>query len=306
MKLSRQLRMLYLALAAVAFSVIAVRMMAPRPRSAEPLTPPPVSPALPSVAGSGLVEPRSENLSISNPVSGVIARVAVAPHDRVKKGDVLFELETRHLESDLSARRQMLLAAKAAADDARMKLDFLSGVRDARAIRKEELESRRFEAQRANALVAQVQAEVERLEVEIERQHVRAPIDGEILRVEARPGEFAPAGRNEPPLVVMGDTTRLHVRAEIPEDLAWRISPAAAATASPRGRGDLVLPLEFVRFEPYVRPKQSLTGNPDERVDTRVVQAIYALPADRDAVFVGQQVDVFVTTSTKSNALSSR
>ena len=306
MKLSRQLRMLYFALAAIVFSVIAVHLMAPRPRSAEPISPPPVSPVSPAVAGSGLVEPRSENLSISNPVAGVIVRVAVAPHDRVEKGDVLFELETRHLHSDLSARRQMLLAAKAAAGDARMKLNFLSGVNDTRAIRKEELESRRFEAERAAARVAQAQAEVERLEVEIERQLVRAPIDGEILRVEARPGEFAPAGRIDPPLIVMGDTTRLHVRAEIPEDLAWRISPAGNATASPRGRGDLALPLEFVRFEPFVRPKQSLTGNPDERVDTRVVQAIYALPADSAAIFVGQQVDVFVTTTTKPNTLSAR
>ena len=306
MKLSRQLRMFYLALAAIAFSVIAVGMMAPRPRSAEPLTPPPASPILPAVAGSGLVEPRSENLSISNPVAGVIASVAVAPQDRVKKGDILFELETRHLHSDLSARRQMLLAAKAAAGEARMKFDLLSGIKDSRAIRREELESRRFEAERAAALVAQAAAEVERLEVEIERQRVRAPIDGEILRVEARPGEFAPAGRIDPPLIVMGDTTRLHVRAEIPEDLAWRISPAGDATASPRGRGDLAIPLEFVRFEPYARPKQSLTGNPDERVDTRVVQAIYALPVDSAAIFVGQQVDVFVTATTKPTTLSAR
>ena len=258
------------------------------------------------MAGSGLVEPRSEYLSISNPVPGVITRVAVAPHDRVRKGDVLFELETRHLEADLVASRQALLAAKAAAGDAKMKLDFLSGVKDARAIRKEDLESRRFDEQRAAALVAQAQAEIERLEVEIERQIVRAPIDGEILRVEARPGEFAPAGRIEPPLIVMGDTSRLHVRAEIPEDLAWRISATADATASPRGRSDLALPLEFVRFEPFVRPKQSLTGNPDERVDTRVVQVIYALPPDTAAIFVGQQVDVFVSHTTEPTTLSAR
>lgn len=306
MKLSRQLRMLYLAAAALVFGVVAIWIMAPRPRSEEPLTPPPVAPVAESVAGSGLVEPRSENFAIANPVSGVIARVAVAPHDRVKKGDVLFALETRHLEADLAARREALLAARAAAGDAQMKLDLLTGIKDPRAVRKEELESRRFEVQRAAAGVAQAQAEVDRLEVEIERQHVRAPIDGEILRVEARPGEFAPAGRVEPPLVLMGDTTRLHVRAEIPEDLAWRVSPQAKATASPRGRGELSLPLEFVRFEPYVRPKQSLTGNPDERVDTRVVQAIYALPAGADDIFVGQQVDVFVPAPAKTSALSAR
>jgi len=31
-----------------------------------------------------------------------------------------------------------------------------------------------------------------------------------------------------------------------------------------------------VRFEPYVVPKRSLTGDSTERVDTRVLQAIYS------------------------------
>jgi len=35
--------------------------------------------------------------------------------------------------------------------------------------------------------------------------------------------------------------------------------------------------LEFVRFEPYVIPKKSLTGDSTERVDTRVLQVIYRL-----------------------------
>ena len=34
--------------------------------------------------------------------------------------------------------------------------------------------------------------------------------------------------------------------------------------------------LSFVRVEPYVVPKKSLTGDNTERVDTRVLQVIYA------------------------------
>ncbi len=305
MKLAQQLRLVFVAGGVLAFALVAVWIMAPRPRSAPPLSPPPAAPTPRAIAGSGLVEPRSENLAIANPVSGVIAAVAVAPHDHVKRGDVLFTLETRHLEADLATARSALDAARANAGDARMKLELLEGIKDPRAIRKEELETRKFEAARADADAARTQAEVTRLTVEIERQRIRAPIDGEILRVEARPGEFAPAGRIDPPLVVMGDTTRLHLRADIPEDLAWRVPAGASATASPRGRGDLRVPLEFVRVEPYVRPKQSLTGNPDERVDTRVVQIIYALPAGTAGIFVGQQMDVFVPAP-KTPALSTR
>jgi hypothetical protein len=54
-------------------------------------------------------------------------------------------------------------------------------------------------------------------------------------------------------------------------------------------------PLSFVRVEPFVVPKKSLTGDTTERVDTRVLQVIYACdPTDRPPLFVGQQVEVYI------------
>lgn len=297
MSMYKQLRMFYLGVAAVAAGAVAVWIMAPRERKADPPSPPPQSQATNVVAASGLIEPKSEYLAIANPVPGVIDEVFVQPDDRVRKGDVLFKLETRHLEADLETARQEVLASKAAAEDAAMRRNRLENIGDPRAIRKEELESRRFEQQQREAELTRAAAEVKRLEVEIERQSVRAPIDGVILRVEARPGEFAPAGRIDPALIVMGDMSQLYIRADIPEDLAWRVKPSSTATVSPRGRGDESIPVTFVRFEPYVRPKRSLTGNPDERVDTRVLQAIYALPPDTGTLFTGQQADLFITES---------
>ena len=41
-----------------------------------------------------------------------------------------------------------------------------------------------------------------------------------------------------------------------------------------RGHPHLEFPLTFVRVEPYVVPKKSLTGDNTERVDTRVLQVI--------------------------------
>ncbi len=67
------------------------------------------------------------------------------------------------------------------------------------------------------------------------------------------------------------------------------------AYAMLKGRPDTRFPLfKIVRTEPYIVPKKSLTGNSDEKVDTRVFQVIYALPEDRPyRVYVGQQMDVF-------------
>jgi HlyD family secretion protein len=41
-------------------------------------------------------------------------------------------------------------------------------------------------------------------------------------------------------------------------------------------------------------PKKSLTGDNTERVDTRVLQVIYALETKNRPIYVGQQMDVFV------------
>src|SRR2546430_9046777 len=43
-----------------------------------------------------------------------------------------------------------------------------------------------------------------------------------------------------------------------------------------RGDPALKAPLRFVRVDPYVVPKTSLTGDSPERTDTRVLQVIYS------------------------------
>jgi hypothetical protein len=80
-----------------------------------------------------------------------------------------------------------------------------------------------------------------------------------------------------------------------------RFDPAFAARAVPRGSAGTEYTLAFVRVEPFVVPKKSLTGDNSERVDTRVLQVIYDCSPERDGppgqgkrLFVGTQVDVFI------------
>jgi HlyD family secretion protein len=95
--------------------------------------------------------------------------------------------------------------------------------------------------------------------------------------------------------VILGDIDKLHVRVDIDEYDIARLDPEAAATAYPRGNLQERYPLDFVRVEPFVVPKKSLTGDTTERVDTRVLQVIYSFdPTGRPPLFVGQQVDVYI------------
>ena len=58
-----------------------------------------------------------------------------------------------------------------------------------------------------------------------------------------------------------------------------------------------------MRVEPYVIPKQSLTGRNTERVDSRVLQVIYAVePRESNPdLYVGQQIDVFIKVRTNAS-----
>jgi multidrug resistance efflux pump len=148
------------------------------------------------------------------------------------------------------------------------------------------------------AAVEQARAQVESTQIMLDRLIVRSPVDGEILQVNVRPGQFAALAWKEP-MIVLGEVNRLHVRVDIDENDLYRFHEGAPAWATLKGRKEPRFPLEFVRVEPYVIPKRSLTGDNSERVDTRVLQVLYALPDSAPArVYVGQQMDVFLMMGT--------
>jgi hypothetical protein len=86
----------------------------------------------------------------------------------------------------------------------------------------------------------------------------------------------------------------MHLRADVDETDAWRVKASAAAVAHVRGNSRITYALEFVRLEPTVIPKKSLTGDSTERVDTRVLEVIYRFHDAHAQVYDGQQMDVFI------------
>jgi multidrug resistance efflux pump len=183
---------------------------------------------------------------------------------------------------DLEQRRHAMLGAQAALDQVRAEL-----ARMRSGAWKADLEVARREVEAARAAVAKARTDLDRLVV-------RSPMNGTVLKVDVRAGEYAVAGRLDSPMVTLGDEGPLHVRAQIDEDDAARVRPGAAAEAFTRGRDPVRLSLKFVRIEPSVRPKTTLRGVVTERVDTRVLMVVYEIEKAQGDVYVGQQVDVFV------------
>ena len=267
---------------------------APQRSAAAPAFAPPATPFAASIAGIGITEPKNENISVGSDLSGIVTAIHVKVGDQVKAGDPLFTIDDRDAQSQWELAQAQLAAAKVQAADAHHQLALYEQVSDKRAISDDELSRRRFAAQLADSKIKEAQAQAQVFATAIDRLTVKALADGQVLRINIRPGEFAQAGVLNPPLMILGNTRIMHVRVEIDETDALRVDPAAPAIATLRGYSGTPVKLSFVRKEPFILPKRSLTGDGNERVDTRVQEILYSFDNGEIGAFVGQQMDVFI------------
>jgi multidrug resistance efflux pump len=151
----------------------------------------------------------------------------------------------------------------------------------------------------ARAAVAQARAQLEQTQTELERLTVKAPRAGRILQVKVRAGEYV-AQPSSSELMILGHVDPLYVRVDIDEAEIPRFRQGLAARGFVRGDTEHPVDLQFVRVEPYVIPKKSLSGANTERVDTRVLQALYVVEASEQELYVGQQLDVFVDLTARN------
>lgn len=238
----------------------------------------------------------------------------------------LKKLEQAPRPEEIPPAEAKVAEAEANLADAQVQVRLIESVTDRRAVKEEDVERRRLNYKAADARleqakrdlallkagtwgpdmdiaradVAQAAAAVRQDEINLARLTVEAPVDGLILQNKVRLGQYAQCGPLAEPLMVFGSGQHLHLRTDVDENDAWRVRAGASAIARLRGNSTISYPLEFVRFEPYVIPKKSLTGDATERVDTRVLEVIYRFKDPAASVFDGQQLDVYIDGARKA------
>lgn len=298
----------YLAVVGIVACAMIVRRLQKLPPAPPPVSEPARSPYADTVAATGLIEAARENVKIAAPKPGLVTRVMVAVGDAVKAGDPLFQLDDREvrariatLEKQVTALEVSLKPREVMVADWTDRLARTSRLEREKVATEDERKRTEYTLEGAKAEIETIRAQVEaqrqqwaQAKVELDVLTVRAPRDGQLLTVNVRAGEFAPAAVMPEPLMILGDVEKLQVRAEVDEQNAPMVEVNRAATAYLKGDRDQPIPLRFVRIEPYVVPKRSLTGDSQERVDTRVLQVIFEFERPKFPVYVGQQVDVFI------------
>ena len=301
---------IFLALAGIlAVTLLVLRLKKPEPPPV-PLVEPSRAPYADSIGARGMVEGVNENVRIAPLLPGLIDKVFVKVGDRIATGDPLFRQDTRDAEARVANQKAQVGLLEAKVNEADVILaDRVDSFQRTDKLRSKEVMSeddrqRKYYAVRsAETALATTKADLElakaqlaQADVNLDLLTVRAPRDGDVLRVDLRAGEYAsvpPSDLNNPSLL-LGETRHLQLRADVDEDSASRVMAGAPAIAFIKGMRSDPIPLRFVRIEPDVTTKKSLTGDSTERVDTRVLQVIYQFDQSKVPVYVGQQMDVFI------------
>jgi HlyD family secretion protein len=295
-------------IAGAALLVTRLRHVEPPPA---PIAEPARAPFKKQIGARGIVESVDENVRIAPMAPGLVTRVFVKVGDQVKAGDALIEQDPRDAlaqvrvqEAQVAALEAQISESEVALADRQDQWQRMEKLSENRVASTDEKQRSLFAVKAASSRLATMRAELQSAQAQLARARVqldlltiRAPRHGAVLQVNIRAGEHAAPSGPEP-VMLLGQIDRFQLRADVDEDNASRIRPPCSAVAFVKGRRDHAIPLQFVRIEPYILPKRSLTGESNERVDTRVLQVVFRFAQPPLPVYVGQQMDVFIEDAT--------
>ena len=271
---------------------------------------PPINPFPYAVSGLAITEPYGDNIRIGSDITGLIEEVYTPVNSCIEKGQPLFTIDTREIRAKIEVDKQDIMVKKRQLELLTIQYKRFLSVQDPRAISRETLSTKLSEINVARAELERAISALRADQVRLDKHTIRAPAKGKVLRSTIHKGELfgngsggSPTGSqtvvsNVPFEIVVGDDSDyLQLRLDVDEQNASRVHPDKPAIAYPRGVVRQIIPLEFVRIEPFILPKKSLTGEIDVRVDTRVLQVIYRFrPPKELPVYIGQRLDVYIQT----------
>jgi HlyD family secretion protein len=145
---------------------------------------------------------------------------------------------------------------------------------------------------RAEAELNLARTEVAEAHARLEKTNVRSPINGLVLRRYLKSGESV-SPSPDLPIVTLGDTSRLRVRAEIDESDIGQLRLGQPARVTAVAFGQRVFPGKVVGIGESLGKKNVRTDRTTERVDADILEALIELDDNR-TLRPGLRVDVFI------------
>ncbi|MBA8879086.1 efflux RND transporter periplasmic adaptor subunit [Phyllobacterium myrsinacearum] len=178
---------------------------------------------------------RADIVAVAPDVSGLVSEVLVKDNDAVKKGDILFRIDSRRFQIAMEQAQAAAEGAKATLEQAtrdRQRRDQLGGV-----ISQQQKEVSQAAEAQAQASYLGANANLELARLNRERSEVRAPVNGTITNLSLRPGNYVTTGSAQMALV---DTDSLRVEGYFEETKLARIHIGNPVSVKLIGQSEMI------------------------------------------------------------------
>lgn len=214
---------------------------------------------------SGRIE-AVESVDLRPRVSGYIDRVNYDEGQEVKKGDVLFTIDSRSYRAELARAQAELARARTQAELGRSEASRAKRLSEMQALSTEEYEQRRANADQAQANVAAAQAALDTARLNLEWTQVRAPIDGRAGRALVTAGNLVSAGDAASVLTTLVSLDKVHVHFDADERAFLRYAEMARKGERPSERNGQV-PVQVALVDETGFPHTGSVDFLDNQVD---------------------------------------
>jgi len=119
-----------------------------------------------------------------------ITNIYVVEGDKVKVGDPLLKQDTRNFEAQKLTAESQLATAKVQYENLKVQFSFYERLTDKRAVSEQAYAAAYYAMQESMEQVEVAKSQLNQVITDIERSTIRAPVDGEILQVNAHVGEI--------------------------------------------------------------------------------------------------------------------
>ncbi|MGV6989362.1 efflux RND transporter periplasmic adaptor subunit [Testudinibacter sp. P80/BLE/0925] len=183
-----------------------------------------------SVIATGTV--RSHNrVEIGAQVSGQLLKIHVNLGQKVKKGELLAEIDAKNQEnslntalSQLASYQAQLTAAQANLAAVQSAYDRINRLYKQKSATQDSLESARVNLANAHSTIAQLESSIKQAEIAVTTAKtnlgytkILAPIDGTIISIPVSEGQTVNANQTAPTIMQIADLTKMLIKAEISE-----------------------------------------------------------------------------------------
>jgi HlyD family secretion protein len=224
----------------------------------------------------------------------VAGRIVVLPVDeksRVKKGDLIAELNSSDLRASLAEAQARILEAEADERHYRRELKREQDLMLRRAGTQQNLDSLRHDLDAAAARRAAAIATRDRFDAQIAKTRILAPIDGVVTARHVQPGETVESAAK---IVTIVDLSRLRIEAEVDEYDTARVALKSPVTIVAEGY-DTTWQGRIEEIPDAVVGRKLRPEDPGRPIDARVLPVKIALTSP-GPLKLGQRVEVQIET----------